>query len=105
MAGRRQQGNDVEEAVDVVGPAVQQDHRGSTRRPRIHVSHVQHARIDLLRRAERPEAAGPLRLRVHGAAHTELRRRDGGHQARQESAAIERDVVGHGFPPRSIIRR
>ena len=52
VAGRRQQRRDVDEAVDVVGPAVQEDDRRAVGRTGFGVPDVQHAGVDLLQRAE-----------------------------------------------------
>jgi hypothetical protein len=49
----REQRRDIDEAVNVVGPAMQEQHRGTVAGTRLGVSDVQHARIDLLDRAER----------------------------------------------------
>ena len=48
VALRRQQRGDVDVAVDVVGPAVQQDDRGTVGRAGLGVADVEQAGIDLL---------------------------------------------------------
>ena len=52
VAGRRQQGRDIDEAVDVVRPAVQQDDRRPVGRAGFRVADVESAGVDLLERGE-----------------------------------------------------
>ena len=53
VALRRQQRGDVDKAVNVVGPAVQQEDCRSIGGAGFRVPDVQHSRVDLLQRAER----------------------------------------------------
>ena len=53
VARRRQQRGDIDIAVNVVGPAMQKNDRGTIGRAGLGVSDIQDAGIDLLQRAER----------------------------------------------------
>ena len=53
VARRRQQRGDIDKAVNVVGPAVQKNDRGTIGGAGFGVSDIQQAGIDLLQRAER----------------------------------------------------
>ena len=52
VAGRGQQRRDVDIAVDVVGPAVQQDDRRAVGRTVLGIADIQNAGIDLLQRLQ-----------------------------------------------------
>ena len=85
VAGRRQQGNDVGVAVDVVRPAVQQDDRRPVGRPPVDVADVQGAGIDL---ADGAEHDSP------GSVVTDTSRSD--RHGRDRRHRFE-DHVGHGL--------
>jgi hypothetical protein len=53
MSRLRQQGRDLHEAMNVVGPAVQQEHGGAFRRADFCVAHAERACVYLLDRRER----------------------------------------------------
>ena len=79
VALRRQQRGDIDEAVDVVGPAMQQDDRRTVGRPGLGVADVQQAGVDLLQRRERGAGPGtwpaaPARWRPPGRGLTRHRR-------------------------------
>ena len=48
-----QRWRDVHEAVDVIGPAMQQDHRGAVRRTNLRISDVEDPGVDLLQQRKR----------------------------------------------------
>ena len=71
IAGRRQQRRDIDEAVDVVGPAVQENDRRAIGRTGFGIADIEHAGIDLLQRAEggvRPRLDGRQRASSAGCA-------------------------------------
>ena len=69
VALRSQQRGHIEVAVNVVGPAVQENHCRAVGRPGVDVPDVQQAGIDLLQRAKRRARLGLARDRVCGAGH------------------------------------
>ena len=71
VARRRQQRRDIDKAVDVVWPAVQQDDRRAVGRTRFGIADIQHAGVDLLQRAER--GVGPGLIRASACARARCR--------------------------------
>src|SRR5207253_749829 len=53
ITGLCEHGRDIDKAVNVIGPTVQQNHNGSTRWTALRVTYIQDAGIDLLQRSER----------------------------------------------------
>src|SRR6202022_489155 len=97
IALRRQQRRHIDIAMDVVGPAVQEDDRSTVGGSGFCVADVQESCIDLLDGAERHMRLGHV-LRLAGlclgkTAHAECSGSDD--SGNQETAAI--DVVEHGY--------
>ena len=53
IASRREQRRDIDKAVNVVRPAVEQDHRRAVRRSGFDITHIEHTGVDLPERTER----------------------------------------------------
>ena len=101
VAGLRQQRNDIDEAVDVVGPAVQEDDGGTVGGTGFGIADIENASVDLLQRGKRGMSARPrlarARLCKHGIAQDEWGRRQRHGGCAQKAAAVGVGKQGHGL--------
>jgi len=97
IAGLRQDRRDVDEGVDVVGPAVQQDRHRAGRRANFRVADIKHAGIDLLDRAERGARCRRRRYRRFGAREVDRAETEGSGSGcdAEEAAALLVDNLVH----------
>ena len=94
VSGRSKQRRDIDEAVDVVGPAVEEDDRRPAGGARFRVSHVQQTGVDLLQRSERAlRSAGGS---VGRSSPGEVGCSDGHGSRSQHAAAALVDGFSHG---------
>jgi hypothetical protein len=89
--------------MDVVRPAVQQDHSRAVLGAEVCVADVEHAGIDLMQRPERVGQtgrrcirSGRRRLRVHQLGQPEIEQADAGDGGAEQTAATGVDGVRHG---------
>ena len=72
MSGGGEQRGDIDEAVNVVGPPVQKDHRRAIGRAGLGVADVQDAGVDLLERPEGRVRPGLNRWQSRGSCLADL---------------------------------
>ena len=111
VARRRQQRGDIDKAVNVVGPAVQKNDRGTIGGTGFGVSDIEEAGVDLLQRAKRRVRSrldrAQLRRfcsRCRGTDHAELGGSKGHRRSAKKAAAMLVDLFGrfgliHGEAP------
>src|SRR5262245_56072516 len=100
VAGLGEQRRHIDKAMDVVGPAVQQDDDGAVGRTVLGIAYIEHAGIDLLQRGERRviRRRGWRRyrgLRLRPAAEDERCCRDTESGGAEKLAAIAIDLFGY----------
>ena len=78
----REHGRDVDERMDVIRPAVQQDHGGAVCGPQVDIADVEDARLDLLQRAERGRSL------MHTIRCNEFSSRDDYRRGSQQATAL-----------------
>jgi hypothetical protein len=103
VAGRCQLRRDIDEAMDVVGPAVEEKNRRSIRGAGLDISNIEDTGIDLLQRGKRrigsgsnccqPRRFGLAGLRLCRADHTKLGRGGGHGCGPEEPASIFIDFI------------